>query len=76
MSDEQRLQRVEVTTQYATTVPSLQAAWAFVMDHVDAVGPDPRIEIKPQWYIGFDWIEARWFSVVVDGMVAQEPGDA
>lgn len=62
---------VEVTTRYATTVESLTDAWAFVMEHLDSVGPDPRIEISPLWTYGSDDVEdgTRRFSVAVDGMV-------
>jgi len=64
---------VEVTTRYATTVDSLSDAWAFVMERVDTVGPDPRIEISPMWTYGADDVEdgLRRFSVVVDGMVPE-----
>lgn len=71
MSD---LRRIEVTTRYATNVETLAEAWAFVMDHVDRVGPDPMVTIKPTWYYGMGDDEDvndgdRWFSVVVNGMV-------
>ena len=62
---------VEVTTRYATTVETLAEAWVFVMERVDSVGPNPRIEISPTWTYGADDVEdgLRRFSVVVDGMV-------
>lgn len=68
MSD---LRRIEVTTRYATNVESLAEAWAFVMDHVDRVGPDPMVMIKPTWYYAMAPDEGvddgdRWFSVVVN----------
>ncbi len=68
---------VEVTTRYATRVRSLTEAWAFVMDRVDAVGPDPRIEITPTWIYGNESIPdgERWFSIVVDGMVPEAVGE-
>lgn len=72
---------VEVTTRYATSVDDLPAAWAFVMKHLDSVGPDPCIEI-----LSFSTVSVRdmdrdddgpWqrrFGVVVSGMVHdQEP---
>lgn len=63
---------VEVTTRYATTVPDLTAAWTFVMDRVDRVGPDPLITIKPQWtFSDTEDGETRRFEVVVDGMVPE-----
>jgi hypothetical protein len=71
---------IEVTTRYATTVDDLPAAWAFVMDKLDSVGPDPSVEIKPLWAWAVqdmdrsdDYVPPRQFSVVVSGMV--EEGD-
>jgi len=69
---------IEVTTRYATSVDDLTTAWAFVMEHVDLVGPDPSVEISPHWIIsmsdmGDDNINPpRRFSVVVSGMVHKE----
>lgn len=64
---------VEVTTRYATTVEDLAAAWAFIMERLDSVGPDPQIKITPVWVITPDLDEdeppPRRFSVVVEGMV-------
>jgi hypothetical protein len=61
---------IEVTTRYATTASDLPAAWAFVMDRVDSVGPDPRITISPVWLPSEDpESHPRYFEVVVDGMV-------
>ena len=68
---------VEVTTRYATTVDDLPAAWAFVMAHLDSVGPDPSVEIKPFWQASVhdihsddhDW--PRVFEVVVEGTVRE-----
>jgi hypothetical protein len=66
---------VEVTTRYATSVQTLSEAWAFVMERIDSVGPNPSIQIVPLW--GFseedenadedDYTLERWFSVVVSG---------
>ncbi|WP_344766256.1 hypothetical protein [Aeromicrobium panaciterrae] len=52
----------------------LADAWAFVMAHVDSVGPDPNIEIKPIWVYRVAEMDdnddpPRHFSVVVSGMV-------
>lgn len=73
MSD--TLDPIEVTTRYATRVATLADAWAFVMERVDLVGPDPRIEITPSWIIYADPTDerdgVRVFSVVVDGMVPE-----
>lgn len=67
---------IEVTTRYATTVEDLSAAWAFVMEHLENVGPDPEVHIKPIWIISvrdMDRDDApetpRRFEVVVSGMV-------
>lgn len=68
---------VEVTTRYVTSVDSLAAAWAFVMERVDAVGPDPSISIKPVWQVSVHDIDTevvdwpRVFEVVVEGMVQE-----
>ena len=70
---------VEVTTRYATTVEGLTAAWAFVMDRIDSVGPDPSITISPVWSISVQDMDReapeggwpRHFSVVVSGMVEE-----
>lgn len=40
---------VEVTTNYVTHVAELSDAWAFIMDRVDRLGPDPTIAIVPFW---------------------------
>lgn len=66
---------VEVTTRYATTVDSLTEAWAFVMERLDSVGPDPRIEITPEWVYSDAEDGTRRFSVMVDGMVPERTGD-
>lgn len=60
---------VEVTTKFATTVDDLTAAWAFVMDHIDQLGPDPSIAINPFWTIIDGAEQGRRFEVVVSGMV-------
>jgi predicted membrane-bound spermidine synthase len=61
---------VERTIKYATTVPALGEAWTFVMGHLDEVGPDPSIEIRPMWTCSDD-DETRRFEVAVSGMVAK-----
>lgn len=68
---------VEKTTQYATVADDLPAAWAFVMAHIDDVGPDPRITISPIRSYAFADIgeEApeppRQFEVAVSGMTEE-----
>lgn len=69
---------VEVTTRYATTVDELADAWAFVMDRLDNVGPNPRITISPIWSYSPSEITdedhevPRRFEICVEGMVHEE----
>lgn len=65
---------IERTIRYATTVPDLTEAWAFVMTWVDQCGADPHIEIKPYWRITEDDTSERRFEVVVSGMQPIEEG--
>lgn len=58
---------VEFLAQYATSVPDLQAAWAFVMAHIDRVGPNPSVKINPSWR--FTPEAERRFEVVVAGSI-------
>jgi hypothetical protein len=61
---------VEFTAQYATSVADLTAAWAFVMERIDQVGPDPSVVINPKWrFRSGDKDGERFFEVVVSGMV-------
>jgi hypothetical protein len=63
---------IEVTTRYATSVPDLPTAWAFVMARIDAVGPAPSVRISPVWVISDDPDDHGFhFTVVVDGMVEE-----
>lgn len=63
---------VERTVRYATTVDSLPAAWAFVMERLDEMGSDPSIQIDPQWVVSSDPDEhGREFVVVISGMVEE-----
>jgi hypothetical protein len=67
---------IEVTTRYVTTVDNLSEAWAFVMERLDSVGPDPSVEISPVWTLSSlpgDDEMPRQFSVVVSGMVEEAP---
>lgn len=65
---------IEVTTKYVTSVDDLTAAWAFVMEYVDKVGPKPRITISPKSI--YAWAEigdddarpVELFEVLVEGM--------
>jgi hypothetical protein len=74
---------IEVTTRYATSVNELADAWAFVMDRLDRVGPDPSVTIKPIWTISVrdmdtDDEDQEWprrFEVVVEGMVHEGGSD-
>lgn len=69
---------IEFTARYSTSVETLAEAWAFVMEYVDRVGPDPQIQIDPFWKIGVqealdgeDREPPRHFGVVVSGMVKE-----
>jgi hypothetical protein len=69
---------IEVTTKYVATVDDLAAAWVFVMDRVDRVGPDPSVQIKPLWIVSVHDMgnddtppTPRQFEVVVEGMVTE-----
>lgn len=75
---------VEVTTRYVTSVDTLPEAWAFVMERIDVVGPEPQVHITPRHIMpvgamidaleGADDSEERWttcFEVVVSGMVEE-----
>jgi hypothetical protein len=65
---------VVVTTQYAVRVDDLYTAWAFVMEHVDHVGPDPSIQISPVWLRDDDGESVTRFEVTVRGIQeAQQP---
>lgn len=66
---------VEVTTRFATTVHELSDAWAFVMDKIDQVGPDPSIAINPVWRHNGDGLDPRHFEVAISGMVEQGEGE-
>jgi hypothetical protein len=71
---------VEVTTKYVATVAELPEAWAFVMERLESVGPDPEVSIRPIRILSvvevMDDPEAtaqRMFEVVVSGMVPETP---
>jgi hypothetical protein len=64
---------VVVTTQYAVRVNDLNAAWAFVMEHIDHVGPDPSIHITPVWLRDDDGEPVTRFEVTVRGIQEGEP---
>ena len=79
-----QLSPTEKTTRYAATVEDMTAAWRFVMDKLDHVGPDPVVEIKPMWFysnsgpgsIDDDEAEGtRHFEVVVSGMIEEDKDD-
>lgn len=71
---------VEKTVRYATTVEDLAGAWAFVMEKLEQVGPDPSVEISPVWTFSVsgpdDETPPRHFSVVVSGMVEEPQGES
>lgn len=68
---------IEVTTRYVTSVETLGEAWAFVMDRIDRVGPEPTVHISPVAIFNMRDIESepepeRRFEVVVEGMVHED----
>jgi hypothetical protein len=67
---------VEKTTRFSTSTETLQEAWQFVMEHLDAAGEAPSISIDPFWEYDFDAIKPdteghRRFSVVVEWVEEQ-----
>jgi len=66
---------IEVTTRYVATVESLADAFAFVMDRLDLVGPDPDVNISPVWTVGHEFETERHFVVTVSGMIEEEKTD-
>lgn len=71
------MSKVEVTTRFAVTVDDLPSAWAFVMDRLDRVGPDPEVTISPVWIVrstNVDVEPQRRFSCVVSGMIPEDSG--
>lgn len=56
---------IERTVRIATRVDDLPAAWAFIMAHIDAVGPRARVAINPY----HDADDVAHFDVAVEGMV-------
>lgn len=69
---------IEITTKYVTSVDDLPAAWTFVMEHLDKVGPKPSIHITPKSI--YAWSDMgnesarpiELFEVVVSGMSETE----
>ncbi len=65
---------IERTTKYATSVDDLADAWAFIMERLDAVGPDPQITISPIWSFSASSLDVeqdppRRFEVSVSGTI-------
>jgi hypothetical protein len=56
------------STTVATSVPTLTAAWAFVMEHIDAVGDAPSVHIGPVWNMD----DELHFEVAVSGTKDEE----
>jgi hypothetical protein len=64
------MNKVEVTTRYATRVDELTDAFAFVMSHLELAGPTPNVHITSVWVISRDDPDAEpvtRFNVVVEG---------
>lgn len=76
---------VEVTLQFETVVDDLTEAWAFIMDRIERVGPDPSVHIHPakegpppmiQMLVNGEVREAtRKFHVVVEGTAREKRTD-
>lgn len=47
MTDSTQARVVEVSIRYETVADDLTEAWAFIMDKIEAVGPDPSVHIHP-----------------------------
>ena len=63
---------IDFTKQYqASGFKELSEAWAFIMDHIDEVGPDPAIEIQPFWHQADleNGTPIRYFAAKVVGSV-------
>lgn len=74
---------VEITTKRVTTVDSVQEAFAFIMENLDEVGDQPRIEIDPFTDLGAgiaqvfedpeaDLLGVVRFEVSITNMVVKE----
>lgn len=77
MSDEKKVSK---TVQFQAVVDSLPEAWAFIMDAIEQVGPDPSVHIHPSRNTlppglqalltgGASETPERKFQVVVEGTV-------
>lgn len=47
MGEQKADQIVEVSIRYETVVDDITDAWAFIMDKIEKVGPDPSVHIHP-----------------------------
>jgi hypothetical protein len=68
---------VEVATRYSTTVDDMPTAWAFVMEHIDKLGPEPSVNIYPCWGVDREAATEEpanqcHFHVAVDGCKEME----
>lgn len=64
---------VEQYVKFQADVLDIASAWAFVMEHIDQVGPDPQISIKPmlvyQASLSNESSYRREFRCVVKGRI-------
>lgn len=75
---------VEKTTRYATNVAEMSDAWAFVMQRIDLLGPDPTVSISPVWTMEYCDNEdcevgghtVRSFNVIIAGTVPENADEA
>ena len=72
------MNRVEVSTRFATTVSTLPEAFTFVMEFMEKpeAGQTPSIHIHPLNQANYDTFgEPEWetfFEVIVDGVIERE----
>ena len=69
---------IETTTRKVTTVDDITEAWAFVMEHIDAAGGRPHVEIRPITIFSIEEVAnqegsgRQRFEVVVEGREQEE----
>lgn len=69
---------VETTVQYAKHCDDLAAAWAFIFEYIDKVGPNPTVTIEPFWSANVDdegqvTQHGRKFEVCLSGELDDAP---
>lgn len=70
---------VECRISFSTTVDDMTEVYAFLMEHEDKVGPNPTIDIHPDFWYTDEEMEkddpqgVRKFHVSISGRIDQEP---